>query len=294
MMGDPALLFLDEPSTGMDPFSRRFMWDIILEVSVQSRQSTIILTTHSMEECEALCNRAGIMVGGRLRCLGAIPHLKARFGDGLLLECKLESADDAAIDALLHELGAVHHVPLDGGPPRLLQRQHIAAACAALGAPHRSAWVLEPMQHPTGAALHEQLERRGGVVDARAFGAWWLLEDRMQRLSSFLEAQFGRDAVSLLERQLDFARFKMAPRTDGGGGEAPSRSSLSLSRTFRLIEDARRELRVKEYSISQTSLEQIFNAFARQQDEERGVAKAFWTPHPSSAAGAAAAAVAQP
>ncbi|KAJ0402315.1 hypothetical protein P43SY_008556 [Pythium insidiosum] len=267
MVGDPALLFLDEPSTGMDPFSRRFMWDIILEVSVQSRQSTIMLTTHSMEECEALCNRAGIMVGGRLRCFGSIPHLKARFGDGFLLECKLETADDDAIDALLHELCAVRGVALDAS--RCLREQQLPAACEALGAPARSAWVLRPLQHPTGAALHEQLQRRGGVLDARAFGAWWILEDRMARLTAFLETHFGRDAVSMLERQLDFARFKVLPP-----GDAPT---LSLARTFRLVEDARRELRVKEYSISQTSLEQIFNAFARQQDEERGVAKAFWS-----------------
>ncbi|CAK4308096.1 unnamed protein product, partial [Aphanomyces euteiches] len=53
LIGAPPILFLDEPSTGMDPVSRRFMWDVLADVSTKSHESTILLTTHSMEECEA-------------------------------------------------------------------------------------------------------------------------------------------------------------------------------------------------------------------------------------------------
>ncbi|GMF52592.1 unnamed protein product [Phytophthora lilii] len=62
MIGSPKILFLDEPSTGMDPVSRRFMWDVISEIPTYNKESTVVLTTHSMEECEALCTRVGIMV----------------------------------------------------------------------------------------------------------------------------------------------------------------------------------------------------------------------------------------
>ena len=75
--GNPAIVFLDEPSTGMDPKARRFMWDLI-SATMQGR--SVILTTHSMEECEALCARIAIMVSGRLRCIGSAAHLKARYG----------------------------------------------------------------------------------------------------------------------------------------------------------------------------------------------------------------------
>jgi ATP-binding cassette subfamily A (ABC1) protein 3 len=54
----------------MDPVARRFMWDVISRVATQKKQSCIILTTHSMEEAEALCTRMGIMVNGELKCLG--------------------------------------------------------------------------------------------------------------------------------------------------------------------------------------------------------------------------------
>ncbi|KAF0712753.1 hypothetical protein As57867_004679, partial [Aphanomyces stellatus] len=89
MIGSPPIIFLDEPSTGMDPVSRRFMWDVIADISTRSKESTILLTTHSMEECEALCSRVGIMVGGRLRCVGSIQHLKHRFGDGLMMHVRV-------------------------------------------------------------------------------------------------------------------------------------------------------------------------------------------------------------
>lgn len=86
LIGNPKVVFLDEPSSGMDPVSRRFMWDVIK--SLRSRHS-IVLTTHSMEECEALCTRVGIMDKGALKCLGSIQHLKNRFGVGYNLELKL-------------------------------------------------------------------------------------------------------------------------------------------------------------------------------------------------------------
>ena len=61
------------------------MWNVISGVC-QERGLTVVLTTHSMEECEALCTRVGIMALGELRCIGSIQHLKNRFGQGYLLD----------------------------------------------------------------------------------------------------------------------------------------------------------------------------------------------------------------
>ncbi|KAG7243353.1 hypothetical protein INR49_011809 [Caranx melampygus] len=76
LIGCPPVIFLDEPTTGMDPKARRFLWDCILSVIREGR--SVILTSHSMEECEALCTRMAIMVNGRFKCLGSIQHLKSR------------------------------------------------------------------------------------------------------------------------------------------------------------------------------------------------------------------------
>jgi len=89
LIGDPKVVFLDEPSTGMDPVSRRFMWDFISETM---EHRAVILTTHSMEECEALCSRIGIIAHGSLKCIGSSQHLKSRFGRGYQID--ISTADN--------------------------------------------------------------------------------------------------------------------------------------------------------------------------------------------------------
>jgi ATP-binding cassette subfamily A (ABC1) protein 3 len=64
MIGNPPLIFLDEPSTGVDPQAKRFMWNIVSKISTLKKKSSVIITTHSMEEAEALCTKMGIMVSG--------------------------------------------------------------------------------------------------------------------------------------------------------------------------------------------------------------------------------------
>jgi ATP-binding cassette subfamily A (ABC1) protein 3 len=93
LIGNPSLVLLDEPSSGMDPVSRRFMWEIIRSAR---NERSIILTTHSMEECEALCDRVGIMVSGKLRCIGSIQHLKAKYGKGYKLDIKLRDIPESS------------------------------------------------------------------------------------------------------------------------------------------------------------------------------------------------------
>lgn len=71
-IGDPQIILLDEPSAGMDPEARRFMWSVVEKISQKRKKSAVILTTHSMEEAEALSTKMGIMVnGGIFRCFGS-------------------------------------------------------------------------------------------------------------------------------------------------------------------------------------------------------------------------------
>ena len=72
LIGNPPVIFLDEPSSGMDPEARRFMWKIIERISKFKKYSSVILTTHSMEEAEGLCNRIAIQVAGTLKCIGTV------------------------------------------------------------------------------------------------------------------------------------------------------------------------------------------------------------------------------
>ena len=79
MVANPTVNFLDEPSTGMDPETRRFMWNYIASVR---EGRALVLTTHSMEEADALCSKIGIMIRGQLRALGSSQQLKSQYGEG--------------------------------------------------------------------------------------------------------------------------------------------------------------------------------------------------------------------
>ncbi|XP_063961818.1 phospholipid-transporting ATPase ABCA3-like [Lytechinus pictus] len=98
LIGDPPIVFLDEPSTGMDPVTRRLLWDALCKVRDEGR--CIILTSHSMEECEALCTRLAIMVNGGIKCLGSTQHLKSRFGHGYTLLAKVAISIEGGIPDL--------------------------------------------------------------------------------------------------------------------------------------------------------------------------------------------------
>ncbi|VDK31009.1 unnamed protein product [Gongylonema pulchrum] len=92
LVADPPLLLLDEPSAGMDPSTQRFMWNVLLQLRKSKR--AIVITSHSMEECEVLCSRIAIMSRGQLRCIGPIQHLKHRFGEGYTLTIRLCKAEN--------------------------------------------------------------------------------------------------------------------------------------------------------------------------------------------------------
>uniref|UniRef100_A0A673MDH0 Zgc:172302 n=1 Tax=Sinocyclocheilus rhinocerous TaxID=307959 RepID=A0A673MDH0_9TELE len=102
LIGAAPVIFLDEPTTGMDPKAKRFLWNCILSVIKEGR--SVILTSHSMEECEALCTRMAIMVNGRFQCLGSVQHLKNRFGDGytIILRLSTPSAETCPVDTFIH------------------------------------------------------------------------------------------------------------------------------------------------------------------------------------------------
>jgi len=89
LIGDPKLVLLDEPSAGLDPVSRRNLWDTLIK-TMASR--AVVLTTHSMEEAEALCTRIGIMVKGKLRALGSPQQLKIQLGVGYEIALKMHSS----------------------------------------------------------------------------------------------------------------------------------------------------------------------------------------------------------
>ncbi|XP_023324416.1 ATP-binding cassette sub-family A member 9 [Eurytemora carolleeae] len=171
MLGNPKIVLLDEPSTGMDPQSKRFVWNTI-QASFKKERGAV-LTTHSMEEADALCSRVGIMVKGELRALGTTQQLKNKYGAGYLLEVKWRSGDNPD---------------------------------------------------------------------------WGALEDSL------------KEYFPLMEVNETFS--------DRRSYNIPQEGFSSLAQAFSRLETCKSEFRLEDYSFSQTTLEQVFIEFAKQQEAE--------------------------
>lgn len=101
LIGNPSVVFLDEPTAGMDPGAKRNLWDVVSRVRDSGK--TVVLTSHSMEECEALCTRITIMVNGEFKCLGSLQYLKNKFSKGFVLTVQVMRSSDGAAKELNKE-----------------------------------------------------------------------------------------------------------------------------------------------------------------------------------------------
>jgi energy-coupling factor transporter ATP-binding protein EcfA2 len=268
MIGAPPVVFLDEPSTGMDPVARRFMWDVIAKIATSSKLCSIILTTHSMEECEALCSRIGIMVGGRLRCEGSIQHIKNRFGKGFAAEIKLDPPTAEYIErvagTMKNLLGHTPDAPIDS---ITIKREMLPSIGTSLNAVER---INEITPVGAGWTIHAAFERsftpspsappNSKEIPLLEFVSWWAIEDIAASCTNYITVVAFPEA-EMNERQGSQLRFKIPPQKE------------SLGKLFAKLEQAKKIVNIQSYSLGQTSLENIFNSFASQQEEERGVAR---------------------
>ena len=110
LLHEPKLLFLDEPTTGLDPQSRRAVWDYVRSVA---GSMTIILTTHYLEEAEQLCDRIAIIDHGRLIALGSPQELKARLAGGAVYEIEF-GRDGEQFARALENLACIGRLRAEG------------------------------------------------------------------------------------------------------------------------------------------------------------------------------------
>ena len=164
MMHDPQVLFLDEPSAGLDPQTRLLLWETVREYN--SRGNTIVLTTHNMDEADELCRRVAIVDHGKVIALGTPADLKATIPGGHLIRLQLSPRSPELLEALRRVPGVTEARPVGpagadvyadrGGTlvPELLNR--VLAAVAAVSDVHLSEPSLENLfLHHTGRSLRD-------------------------------------------------------------------------------------------------------------------------------------------
>ena len=145
LVGDPELLFLDEPTTGLDPQSRRQTWEIV--EGLKARGRTVLITTHYMEEAARLCDRVAVVDHGKVIALGTPRELIASLGAEHVIEFAVP--DTAVVDAvLLRGLPSVEEVAQDGVSWRLTVREVHRAVPALLAA------LSERGAEPTALTTH--------------------------------------------------------------------------------------------------------------------------------------------
>jgi ABC-type multidrug transport system ATPase subunit len=247
MIGDPEIILLDEPSAGMDPEARRFMWNVIAEIAQTRKQATVVLTTHSMEECEALCNKITIMVNGAFRCIGTHKEVKELYGQGRELSLKLISPTKEEVTALQAKWSA------DGllTPSATIHRHNLASWAAT-----QSEWLsqavssaIAPFPEPTPES----------TASAAVLSEWYINATNAKKILEWVK-MLDETSEWLAWASTTF-RFKLY-----GGGSLPS--------LFNSMYENKDRLKMTEYAVSPTSLEQIFHSFAKEQTgatENQGV-----------------------
>lgn len=246
MIGEPPIIFLDEPSAGMDPVARRYMWNVIEGVSKSRPDSAVILTTHSMEEADALCSRIVLQASGQVRCIGTPQQLKEWYGTGLELGIRLESPSARELDAL----AAAWKLPLDEKISDVEMKQRLVEKYAVSSKSIREAIV--------------KIER------VQALAAWCITQERITAVTAFLKTKCGKgkfdeksDIVSILEQHAGAVHYRLVGDKPGGGPK-------SYGEMFSLVQANVADLKLADFQLSQGTLERTFNRIAAE-DMERVV-----------------------
>jgi len=143
LVSDPELLFLDEPTTGLDPQSRRQLWEVVLGFKSMGR--TVLLTTHYMDEAERLCDRVAVVDRGKVIALGTPAELIASLGGQQVIVAQL---DGAVADAELSALPGVHRLSRTGGSVSLaVEKLHETLPALLRLAQARGAALLQLSTH---------------------------------------------------------------------------------------------------------------------------------------------------
>ena len=251
MLCNPPIILLDEPSTGMDPEARRFMWSVIHKMATKGKKSSIIMTTHSMDEAETLCKRMAIMVNGEFVCLGRANEIKNKYGYGYELNLRIKPMTEEQQNELYYKKYNIDN--------KVIVREDNFEEI--LGIIKKENFISEIEDGRLGEKLLRDMKKNNGINISALISWIFYVENAIK----FIE--YGRDNFSKIvieESMENNFLFKMKKNRN---------KNISIGYLFGLFESHKEECFITEYSMDQTSLEQIFNKFAQNQKSmlaERG------------------------
>ena len=242
MICNPPIVLLDEPSTGMDPEARRFMWAVIHKLTSKSDSNCVIMTTHAMDEAETLCRRMGIMVNGEFVCLGTSNYIKETYGYGYEIDIRIKPFEQTKLNEIIEKLGLKRNykiLTLDEAKD-ILKKINKEKYCKYLE------------KEGIGRKIYHEVTVNGDI-NLQALINWSRYVACAMKMIKVVLPHFKE--VILSEFIENNFLFKIKKSAD----------SKSIGFLFTLLEKEKESCEITEYSIQQTSLEQIFNKFAENQ-----------------------------
>ena len=241
----PPIVLLDEPSTGMDPEARRFMWSVIHKISTKGKKASVIMTTHSMDEAETLCRRMAIMVNGEFVCLGRAGQIKEKYGYGYEIEVRIKPLSEIKFEKIIKEKNLDKNMKIT--------LKNIEEVLKKIGRPE---YINELNKGRLGAKIIREIYINSDIP-IRTLLSWIFFVENAIKFIKKAENYF--ENIILTEFIDNNFLFKMKKNQD----------TKSIGFFFGLFESNKSDYFVTEYSIRQTSLEQIFNMFEDKQRKKK-------------------------
>ena len=242
MICNPPIVLLDEPSTGMDPEARRFMWAVIHKLTSKSSSNCVIMTTHAMDEAETLCRRMGIMVNGEFVCMGSVNYIKENYGYGFEIDVRIKPFEQKKLYQIIENLGLKRNYKITS----------IDEAKEILIKINKNKFCNYLNENAIGRKIYHEITQSGNT-SIQTLINWSRYVACAMKMISVVLPHFNE--VILAEFIENNFLFKIKK----------SKNSKSIGFLFTLLETQKEPCEITEYSIQQTSLEQIFNKFAKNQ-----------------------------
>ena len=219
MIGNSPVVFLDEPSAVMDPKTRRFMLEVIAKISTRGKNSAVILTTHSMEEAEALSTNMGIMVKGQFQCFGLKQHIKNKFDTGYQVEIKFKTVSNDELKVLINSLEIIeflrkkypscYKIDKCNGIERIYINKK--AGLAILRDLIKNAKIIKEFSaEGFGKEIIEELEENSYYPSSELLNWQYIIKNNMTALGALTD-QFGE--ALLLEQYTPRYRYRVSKET---------------------------------------------------------------------------------
>ena len=241
----PPIVLLDEPSTGMDPEARRFMWSVIHKMSTKGRKSSVIMTTHSMDEAETLCKRMGIMVNGEFVCMGKANQIKDKYGFGYEADVRIKPMTEEQ----KNEIYEKYNYPKN----TLVTEDNINNILSNL---NKLNYLKELKEGRLGERIKREMDLNGNIHIDTLLNWLFFVENAIKFIA---KGKNYFDEIIISEHIENNFLFKMKKE----------HTDKSIGLFFGLFEESKESCYVTEYSIQKTSLEQIFNKFAASQGKTK-------------------------